>query len=162
MKRLTSSSDPCDGGHRRVFQAEVGRLAEIRQFVEEVSASMEVEDPVAYDVALATDEAVCNVIKHGYRQTGGQIELCIVRAEDNLIICIRDSAPAFDPTAQPGPDVTVPLEERSPGGLGIFLMRQVMDEMLYQRLPDGRNELILVRRYAFGGDAIERAPGNSR
>ncbi len=71
-----------------------------------------------------------------------------VRADD-LLIRIRDRAPAFDPTAYPAPDLTVPLEQRKPGGFGIYLMRQVMDDVSYRRMPDGRNELLLVRRSAF-------------
>jgi anti-sigma regulatory factor (Ser/Thr protein kinase) len=58
---------------------------------------------------------------------------------------IEDAAPPFDPLSLPEPDLTVDLEERQVGGLGIFLIRQVMDEIVY-RHENGKNILVLVKR----------------
>jgi len=59
---------------------------------------------------------------------------------------LRDHAPGFDPTRVPPPDLTQPLEEREPGGLGVFLTRHMVDEMRYRALPGGGNELTLIKR----------------
>jgi anti-sigma regulatory factor (Ser/Thr protein kinase) len=55
-------------------------------------------------------------------------------------------APPFDPTRVPDPDLTLPLEERPLGGLGIYLIRQSVDKMVYRAVPEGGNELTLVKR----------------
>ncbi len=133
----------------RIFQAELGQLEAMRGFVELVAAELGASETAAHDAALATDEATCNLIEHGYRREGGPIEICVERVGGDLLIRIRDRAPRFDPTVYPAPDLTVPLEQRKPGGFGIYLMKQVMDEVVYRPMPDGRNELLLVRRSAF-------------
>jgi anti-sigma regulatory factor (Ser/Thr protein kinase) len=121
----------------------------MRKFVEATVAGFGADEALVYDAALAADEAVCNIIVHGYQRVGGQVELCVARAGGDLVIRIRDWAPAFDPTAHPAPDLAASLEQRRPGGLGIYLIRRVMDEMNYRRLAEGGNELLLVRRTAF-------------
>ena len=149
---MTSSNELCEGGQQRVFPAEVGRLGVVREFVEATVAGFGADESLVHDAALAADEAVCNIIVHGYQRLGGEIELCIARAGSDLVIRIRDRAPAFDPTAYPAPDLAVSLEQRKPGGLGIYLIRQVMDEVTYRRIPEGGNELLLVRRTALGSE----------
>ena len=124
----------------------------MRGFVEIASAELGAGDAAIHDAALATEEAVCNIIEHGYGGNGGQIDLCVERSGKDLLIRIRDQAPAFDPTAYPAPDLTVPLEQRKPGGFGIYLMRHVMDDVSYHTSPDGWNELLLVRRSVFEGE----------
>jgi anti-sigma regulatory factor (Ser/Thr protein kinase) len=57
-----------------------------------------------------------------------------------------DDAPLFDPTAVPPPDINLPLEERPLGGLGVHMMRQLTDELLYRVNSAGQNELIFVKR----------------
>jgi anti-sigma regulatory factor (Ser/Thr protein kinase) len=121
----------------------------MRAFVEDQATRLGAKQSVVHDAALASDEAVCNLVTHGYGHRGGPIDLSVERSGADLIVRIRDQAPAFDPTNYPAPDLSVPLEKRRPGGFGIFLIRQVMDEVLYRQLPDGRNELVLVRRDAF-------------
>jgi serine/threonine-protein kinase RsbW len=124
----------------------------MREFVEASVAGFGADRALVHDAALAADEAICNIIVHGYQRVGGEVELCIARAGNDLVIRIRDWAPAFDPTAHPAPDLAVSLEQRRPGGLGIHLIRQVMDEVTYRRIPEGGNELRLVRRTAFASE----------
>jgi serine/threonine-protein kinase RsbW len=59
---------------------------------------------------------------------------------------LRDHAPLFDPTSAPMPDLTRPLEEREPGGLGLYLTRQMVDDWQYRVLPDDGNELTLIKQ----------------
>ena len=103
--------------------AELKNLNVIRHFVQETAESLDVDQRVIGDVILATDEAVTNVMVHGYQGQPGIIEIELRRNEDSLVVCLRDQSAPFDPTVMPPPDVTVPLEERPPGGLGIHLMR---------------------------------------
>jgi serine/threonine-protein kinase RsbW len=125
--------------------AELKNLAILRRFIEETSLSLQAGSHAALDLVQAVDEAATNIIVHGYSGHSGEIEAEIERQGDRLVICLRDLAPVFDPTRVPPPDLTLPLEERPIGGLGIFLMRQSVDEIHHRPLPSGGNELTLIK-----------------
>jgi serine/threonine-protein kinase RsbW len=125
--------------------AELSNLNTIRHFIEESMFSLSADEDTAYELAHAVDECATNIIEHGYRGQPGSIEIEIDRAGENVTIVLRDHAPPFDPTGMPPPDLTLPLEAREPGGLGIFLARQMVDAWRYRALPDG-NELTLIKQ----------------
>jgi anti-sigma regulatory factor (Ser/Thr protein kinase) len=126
--------------------AELKNLAEIRRFVEETASALGVAPAVISGVILAVDEAVSNIIAHGYQGQGGIVEIEVGRERDALVVRLRDEAAPFDPTSVPPPDLTLSLEQRTPGGLGIHLIRQTMDEMTHRLTPQGGNELTLVKK----------------
>ena len=126
--------------------AEVKNLTEIRRFVQEKASALGLDLAMIPNVSLAVDEAVSNVIAHGYQGQGGAVEIEVSREGDALVIRVRDEAAPFDPTIVPPPDLTLPLEQRTPGGLGIHLIRQIMDEISHRVTPQGGNELTLVKR----------------
>ena len=126
--------------------AEVKNLVEIRCFVQEKALAFGLDPAMIPNVILAVDEAVSNIIAHGYQCQEGTVEIEVSQEKDALVIRIRDEAPPFDPTIVPPPDVTLPLKQRIPGGLGIHLIRQIMDEMTHRVTPQGGNELTLVKR----------------
>lgn len=128
--------------------ANLENLGAIRDFVRARGVALGVGPDVVSDLVLAVDEAVTNIIVHGYGgqpDTPGNVELELTREEADVVVSIRDKAPAFDPTRVPAPNLVQPLEKRSPGGLGIYLIRQYMDEVSYRTTPDGSNELILKK-----------------
>lgn len=98
------------------------------------------------EVELAVDEAVTNIILHGYEGTGGEIALSCKRTEEGAVVEIRDAGSAFDPTAAPAPDLESGADERPIGGLGIHLMRRMTDAVLYERRQD-ENVLRLVKHF---------------
>jgi serine/threonine-protein kinase RsbW len=126
--------------------AELPNLAVVRCFVEEMATGLEFDCKVIDDMLQAVEEAVANTILHGYSRQPGAIEVEVQRERDELVVRLRDQAPHFDPTGFPPPDLTLPLEERRPGGLGIHLMRQFTDTVIYRVTSDERNELTLVKR----------------
>ena len=126
--------------------AELHNLETMRRFVEESALALYVDHDAAFDLAQAVDECVTNIIEHGYRGQSGSIEIEIELDGGMLMIALRDHAPGFDPTRVPPPDLTLPLEKREPGGLGVYLARLMVDEMRYRALPDGGNELTLIKR----------------
>lgn len=128
------------------IDAQVENLADLRRFVREEAAALGVGEEAICDLELAVDEAACNIICHGYDRRGGIIQIAVERDGDSLIVRLRDQAPPFDPTRHPLPDVTLPLEQRKLGGLGIFLILKSVDQVIYRIPPEGGNELTLVKR----------------
>lgn len=121
-------------------------LADIRHFVEATGSQLGLEASVIAALRQAVDEAVSNILMHGYQDQAGPLRLDIGRTGADLWVRLRDKAPPFDPTQVPPPDLTIPLLLRPPGGLGLLLIRQAIDELLYRPLSDGGNELTLVKR----------------
>jgi serine/threonine-protein kinase RsbW len=128
--------------------ADVRNLAEIRRFVEETATMLGIEAGLIPKLQLAVDEAATNIIIHGYRGQAGLVEIEMQRNGAELVIRLRDSASPFDPTTVPPPDLTQQLERRIPGGLGIYLMRQAVDKLVYTPLAQGGNELSLIKKIA--------------
>jgi serine/threonine-protein kinase RsbW len=131
------------------MRAALDQLSAMREFVTRAVLALGGDSDLASDVELAADEAITNVIVHGYGRQGGEIELAMAREGGNLVLRILDAAAEFDPTGAPSPDIKAPLETRGPGGFGIFLIRQLMDGVTYRRLTGGLNELTLTKRGAF-------------
>ncbi|HOT94246.1 MAG TPA: ATP-binding protein [Methanoregulaceae archaeon] len=102
------------------------------------------------DLLLALDEAFSNAVVHGYAGAPGEVAVRARACPGGVELEVVDRAPAFDPFAEaPLPDLDAPLEERPIGGLGVFLIRELMDRAEYRREQD-RNVLILSRRWSTG------------
>ena len=96
---------------------------------------------------VALDEVLSNIVKYA-RTAGGEparVELQIRLLEDSLEVVVIDDAVAFNPLEAPRPDVTQPVETRKVGGLGVALVKKLMDAVEYERRDD-RNRLLLRRR----------------
>lgn len=99
-----------------------------------------------FQVETAVDEACTNVIKHGYRNKGGYIEISCDLHKDDLVITIRDRGKKFDPSQIPPPDIDTDLEERKIGGLGVYMMRKMMDEVQYTFNVETGNTLTMSKK----------------
>jgi serine/threonine-protein kinase RsbW len=125
--------------------AESGHLAEVRAFVREASERFGASDAIAADLVQAVDEAVCNVILHGYAGSTGEIEVAAELRDRQIEITVLDRSGPFDPTSATEPDLSVPPLARKPGGMGIHLVRAATDEVHHRVRAGGGNELKLVR-----------------
>jgi sigma-B regulation protein RsbU (phosphoserine phosphatase) len=131
----------------QVFPANFDQLDAIREFVGRIARSASMDDRDVYAVQLAVDEACSNIIEHAYDGvTDGKIEITCVYRQNELCIYLRDWGNPFDPSIATEPDLSVDLSERRVGGLGIFLIRKMMDEVRYDSEPDRGNLLKLVKR----------------
>jgi serine/threonine-protein kinase RsbW len=130
-----------------VCEARRERLAELLAFIDRASARAALDATIAFDVRLATEEAVMNVIEHGYvGMTPGTIRLRFRRDPNEVVITVEDDAPHFDPATIRPADPDAPLERRSVGGLGWHFVTQLMDRTHHEpRHPHG-NRLTLVKR----------------
>jgi serine/threonine-protein kinase RsbW len=105
---------------------------------------------VQFAAQLALDEIVSNVVRHGYQgRDDGSITVEAAVSSSELTIRVIDSAPPFDPLKAAEPDVTVPLEDRMPGGLGVHLTRKMMDRLEYAYI-DGTNVFTMHKRLSTG------------
>jgi sigma-B regulation protein RsbU (phosphoserine phosphatase) len=97
------------------------------------------------DVQLAVEEACINIVRHGYRGGEGSIGIALDAQDDRLMVTITDQAPKFDPTVFDKPDFSADLEKRPVGGLGIHLMKSMVDDMRYE-FDEGKNRLTMIKR----------------
>lgn len=99
-----------------------------------------------FETNLVLDELVTNVISYGFPQGGNHsLDVELTLADDLLKVVLSDDGTPFDPRQSPEPDTTAPIEDRPVGGLGIHLVRKLVESMEYER-ADGRNVLRLTRR----------------
>lgn len=131
----------------RYSAATVRDLNDIRDYLEGAVTMLGGTEDDAGDLVLAVNEAVTNVLLHGYEGAPGPLSVGVEADGDELRVILTDEAPRFDPTTVPPPDIYRPLEERPLGGLGIHMMRQLTDALVYRAL-DGGNELIFIKRHA--------------
>ncbi len=133
------------------LHATIFDLERFRDFVADTAEQMGASRKESYDLILAVDEAIANILEHGYRGGSGPVEVMLERVGDEIIVHIRDIARVFDPTRLAPPDLNLPLEERQLGGLGVYLIQKKMDQVSYRQRPEGGNELILVKKIAPNG-----------
>ncbi|MCK4733342.1 MAG: ATP-binding protein, partial [Methanophagales archaeon] len=98
-----------------------------------------------FNVQMAVDEACTNIIEYGYANEVGTIDIACWRKGEEIVVVIKDEGKPFDPTAAQPPDLNTSLEERKTGGLGIYFMKTLMDEVKYE-FSGGTNVLTMVVR----------------
>jgi serine/threonine-protein kinase RsbW len=120
-------------------------LAGLAERVEGFGAAQGLSANVVNALNVVLDEAVSNAINHGYDAgVRGEIAVRLRRAGDGVLLEVEDDGRPFDPLQTPPPDLTLPLEQRPIGGLGVHLIRNLMDEVSYARVG-GRNVLKMVK-----------------
>ena len=135
----------------RTFPARFKSLADIDRFVADAAEQAGFEHGTVYQIQLAVDEACSNIIEHAYGGEGpGTIECSLRTEEEALTIALRDHGKPFEPECVPAPDVDADLEERTGGGLGLFFIRQMMDEVTFDFSLEEGNVLTLVKRKGSG------------
>ena len=123
--------------------SEIGRLAD---FIDDIGNEFSLAPDVRFNLNLVLEEAVANIINYAYpKDEHESIYLSARMHEDSIVLVLTDTGKEFDPTMAPEVDVTLSAEERQIGGLGIFLIRQIMNEVRYERI-DGKNVLTLEKK----------------
>jgi serine/threonine-protein kinase RsbW len=119
-------------------------LSLIGAIVQEICNEVPGLDPAAsYNIHLAVDEAVSNVITHAYRdRASGLVELTFEIWANQLVIRIRNWGLSFDPSAIPEPDLQHPQER----GYGVYLIRKLMDNVMYEEGTENGNLVTLIKR----------------
>ena len=127
-----------------VIRATIDAIEQIAIFLEELLEKAEVPMMEAARIQLAAEEAITNVVTHGYDKEPGDVSVRCTISDEQVMITITDTGPAFDPTMIPPADVMADLDHRNIGGLGVHLIRSVMDQVTYTRNED-MNQLVLIK-----------------
>ncbi len=121
-------------------------LSRIRDFIHQTAMECKLPKEKIGDIILAVDEACTNVIKHAYKYSPeGEIDIDIKCKNNRFYVIITDKGEKFDITLIPEPDLEKYHKEKRVGGLGIFLMRKLMDEVKYSHLSGNRNRVTLIK-----------------
>lgn len=129
-----------------ILQNDVQQVPQLAQFVDEICETLEIDMATAMKLNLAIEEAVVNVMDYAYPiGTVGNVNIEVQENNNQLEFIISDSGEPFDPTTKGEIDTTLSAEERSIGGLGIHLVRQIMDSISYER-EEGKNILTLRKK----------------
>jgi anti-sigma regulatory factor (Ser/Thr protein kinase) len=133
-------------GRRTRVASDAGQLPLLMQFLREFWSAAGLPPAQAATFELALEEVFMNVVRHGAPAGAApSVEVSLELTEDGLAMTVEDDGPPFDPLTRPAPDVTASLHERPLGGLGVFLVRQVMDAVSYRRVGV-RNQLTMSKR----------------
>lgn len=125
---------------------DIKQLPCIYEFLQETAHEAGIEESICMNIRLAVEEAVVNVISYAYPdEKDKNIDISIEQTNGDIIITITDSGIPFDPTAKQDPDILLPLEERPIGGLGTFLVKQLMTDVSYTR-SGGKNILTMTKK----------------
>ncbi|HEY0592904.1 MAG TPA: ATP-binding protein [Thermoanaerobaculia bacterium] len=127
------------------FRRDVEALGEVFELVDAFFSREALSANLRFPVDLAVEEIFTNFVKYN-AGAPSDITVSLRRDRDELVVSLTDSeAVRFDPTRLPPPDVNAPLAERSPGGLGIHLVKNVMDRVEYEH-GDRRSTVTLYKR----------------
>lgn len=130
----------------KTFAASMETIPDIVGFVSETASVMGVHPKRVMHLELAVEEAAVNICSYAYEIPPGEVTIRISRETEVVRIELVDAGVPFDPLAADAPDIRSELENREVGGLGIFLIRRMLDEVHYSRSGD-RNILSLAVRY---------------
>lgn len=122
------------------FAATLDSLEPIRVFVGEAAARAGLDSSAIYRLRLAVDEVATNVVMHGHHEAGREPTIEVDASVENgtLVVRMSDTSAEYDPDENlvTPEELRTPLELREPGGLGLFLVRQNVDEFRYQRIGE--------------------------
>ena len=129
-----------------ILTNDISEISKLNEFVEEIGNEFSLTADVVFNVNLVLEEAIVNVINYAYpKEKHESIYLSAQLHEGSIVFVLTDTGMQFDPTKAPEADITLSLEDRPIGGLGIFLIRQIMNEVSYERI-DGKNVLTLSKK----------------
>lgn len=124
---------------------DIDTIPQLNEFIDSFCERADIDMGTTASLNLALEEAVVNVMEYAYPAgTVGDVEIDAMTEGETIKFILMDSGTPFDPTKKPEIDTTLSAEERSIGGLGIHLVRQIMDSVNYE-YKDGKNVLTLKK-----------------
>lgn len=129
-----------------ILANDISEISRLYEFIEELGNDFSLSPDIVFNLNLVLEEAVVNIINYAYpKEEHESIYLSARMHEGSIVLVLTDTGKEFDPTAAPEADVTLSADDRQIGGLGIFLIRQIMNEVKYERI-EGKNVLTLEKK----------------
>lgn len=130
---------------RLVLPNDIETIPQLNEFIDLVAEEVGLDMSLTMSLNLAIEEAVVNVMEYAYPDgQKGNVEIEVTADQQWMTFVITDTGIAFDPTTKEDADTTLSAEERPIGGLGIFLVRQLMDDINYKR--EGNKNVLTLRK----------------
>lgn len=117
-------------------------LTDIRTFIRESALELGANQNHTEDLILAVNEATTNIFIHGFNHQPCVVDVIVEYVDPILTVSTLDNGPKFDPTNASTPNISAPLENRRPGGLGILMIREYTDQFKYRRTENEQNKLV--------------------
>ena len=129
-----------------VVQSRTNNLSAIRDFVYAAALDVGFSTDVIDNIILAVDEACTNIIKHAYKSyPEGEITIKLKYRDKKFTVVIMDHGVPFNPESIPDPDLQKYYRQHRVGGLGMYLMKSLMDEVKYVSVPGKYNQVLLSK-----------------
>lgn len=126
---------------------QVSELARVARLLDRLGAERHLASETVKDMQIALDEVLNNITKYAYPDKAEhKIHICLRVLDNVLEAVVEDRGAPFDPLAVPAPDVSAPLHERRVGGVGMHFVRNLLDEVIYDRIGE-RNRLVLRKHF---------------
>ena len=127
-----------------ILPAEIAEFDRLRTWLQEFALKRNLPEGIASRLLIAADEVFTNIASYAYPNTSGKVEVSAEQDGTVVRLTFADTGKPFDPLQTPDPDTKAPPEERPIGGLGIFVVKKLMDKIEYRR-EDNRNILVLTK-----------------
>ncbi len=132
---------------RRIFAGRYDSLNEIREFVAQAAQEAQLDAQGIYAIQLAVDEACCNIIDHAYGgEDRGMIDCQVEVRSDGILVTLSDQGISFDPAKVPPPQIGKPLKQLKTRGVGLYLIKKMVDKLEYRSTAGQGNVMRLFKR----------------
>lgn len=129
-----------------IVKSRTENLSGIRDFIASAAKSSGIKEDIVENIILAVDEACSNIIKHAYnRNPEGEIKINLELTDGKFTVIIQDKGISFEPDSVPDPDLQKYYRQRRVGGLGMYLMKSLMDDVEYISIPGKFNKVLLTK-----------------
>lgn len=138
--------------NKLIVKSKTENLSQIRDFVGNYAQEAGIDQPVIEKIILAVDEACTNIMKHAYKSfPDGDIIISLKADRHKFTITIKDFGSSFDAGKIPSPDLNEYYREKRVGGLGMYLIKTLMDEVRYTTIPGKYNQVLLSKNINSSG-----------
>ena len=148
IKQMMNMTDNSSGmvlpAVQLTLKTEIEEFEQLRIWLQKIALKLKLPEKITSQLMIAADEVFSNIAAYAYPGTSGMVTISAEQNDSLLQLTFADTGRPFDPLRTAEPDVKLPLEQRKIGGLGIFVVKKLMDKVEYRREND-RNILILTK-----------------
>lgn len=129
-----------------IFPGRYDSLSGVAQFIKTATRAASLDECTAYNIEMAVDEACSNIIEHAYAgNVKGDIECSCLVTDKDFTVILGDTGIPFNPSGVNRPNPKAPLKNRKRGGLGLFFMYNLMDDVRFDFSIPGKNRVIMIK-----------------